>query len=120
MVEVACAGSGSHLLSASLDGLTAALAQAEVEVEEVAVLRVTINVMNHRKLRGEERLYFTRQLVNSSLREARAGTYRQDLIQRPWRVLLTRLLSMACSCCLYCTQEHLSRGGICHELGSPP
>lgn len=35
---------------------------------------------HHRKLLGEERLYFTRQLVNSSLREARAGTYRQDLI----------------------------------------
>lgn len=40
MVEVACAGSGSHLLSASLGGLTAALAQAEVEVEEVAVLEL--------------------------------------------------------------------------------
>lgn len=40
MVEVACAGSGSHLLSASLCGLTAALAQAEVEVEEVAVLEL--------------------------------------------------------------------------------
>jgi hypothetical protein len=29
----------------------------------------------------------------------RAGTWRQELMQRPWRVLLTDLHPMACSAC---------------------
>jgi hypothetical protein len=29
----------------------------------------------------------------------RAGTWRQELMQRPWRVLLTGFLPLACSAC---------------------
>jgi hypothetical protein len=33
----------------------------------------------------------------SSSKEVRAGTWRKELMQRPWRGLLTALLLMACS-----------------------
>ena len=41
----------------------------------------------------------------------RPGTWRQELMQRPWRVLLTGLLLMACSACSL-TEPRTSRPGM--------
>jgi hypothetical protein len=50
----------------------------------------------------EERVYsaYTSTLLFIT-KEVRTGTWRQELMQRTWRVLLTGLLPLACSaCCL--------------------
>jgi hypothetical protein len=41
--------------------------------------------------------WFTLLYHCSSLKEVRAGAWRQELMQRPWRMLLTGLFSMTCS-----------------------
>ena len=46
---------------------------------------------------------------------SRAGTWRQELMQRPWRVLLTGLLPMACSACSYRTQDDQPGDGTKHN-----
>jgi hypothetical protein len=56
---------------------------------------------------GEERVYSAHTSVSSLFiikgsqdrDSSRAGTWMQELMQRPWRVLLTGLLLMACSAC---------------------
>jgi hypothetical protein len=52
------------------------------------LVRANIAVMKHRDQRqvGEERVYLAYTLNPcSSLKEGRAGTWRQELMQRPWR-----------------------------------
>jgi len=69
------------------------------------LLWVTITVMKHhdQKQIGEERVCLVYTSILPSITEGsqdrnpnKAGTWRQELRQRPWRVLLTGLLSMAC------------------------
>ena len=52
----------------------------------------------------------------------RAGSWRQELMQRPWRVLLTNLLPMACSAC-FIKEPRINQprdGTTYNGLGPPP
>ena len=68
----------------------------------------TITVMKQccQKQGAQETIYLCYTSTSWSITEEcqgrnshRAGTWRQELMQRPWRVLLTGLLIMACSAC---------------------
>lgn len=55
---------------------------------------------HHDQSLGEERISVLQfSGSNSSLRDVRAGTWEQELVQRPWRVLLTDLFPVTCSVC---------------------
>lgn len=52
--------------------------------------------------------------------EFKARTWRQELTQRPWRMLLPSLLPVAPSACLSYNPDSLAQGGSTHSvLGSP-
>jgi hypothetical protein len=69
------------------------------------LVRVVIVVMTKRKLGRKGIMWLTLPHHFFSLKEVRAGTgiragtWRQELMQRPWRALLTGLFLMACSTC---------------------
>lgn len=74
----------------------------------VVLVRVSIAMMKHhdQKQIGEEMVYLaytsTPQFItkgSQSRNSHREGTWSQELLQKPWRVLLTDLLPMACSAC---------------------
>ena len=67
-------------------------------------LRVSVAVMKYhgQQQLWEEKVYFTLAFTIKSSQDrnsSRAGIWRQELMQRPWRVLLTGLLLMTCSTC---------------------
>jgi len=69
------------------------------------LVMVTIAVMKYcdQKQAGEKRVYLVALFITKGSQDKnsnRAGTWRQELMQRPWGVLLTGLLPMACSACL--------------------
>ena len=91
-------------------------------------LRDTIAVMKHhdQKQAGEERVYFHLAYTIISLEEVgtgtqnRAGTWRQDLIQRPWRgaaYWLALPLHPACSDCYLIELRTTSPGMIPPKMG---
>jgi hypothetical protein len=70
------------------------------------LVRVSIAAQNimPKKQVGEERVYsaYTSMLLfitkgSQDWNSHRVGTWRQELMQRPWRVLLTGLLPLTCS-----------------------
>jgi hypothetical protein len=89
-------------------------------------LRVCISVQNTmtKKQIGEERIYsaYTFTLLFTTNRNShRAGTWRQELMQRPWRDVTYRLASPGLlSLLFYRTQDYQPRDGPTHnELGPP-
>jgi hypothetical protein len=50
----------------------------------------------------------------------RAATWRQELIQRPWGMLLTGLLPLACSACFLIESRTTSPGMAPPKMGPPP
>jgi hypothetical protein len=69
----------------------------------------------------EERVCFMSQLSDNtpSLREVKAGTGRQKLEQRPWRLLAC--FPWLAQLAFLNTQDHQARSSIAHNgLGSPP
>jgi hypothetical protein len=72
------------------------------------LLRVSIALMKHCGQKPLEKVYFTSSITSQLIIEDRqgrnshrAGTWRQELTQKPWRVLLTGLLPMVCLDCFY-------------------
>jgi hypothetical protein len=81
------------------------------------------NTMNKKQV-GEERVYsaYTSTLLvitkgSQDWNSDRAGTWRQELMQRPWRVLLTGLLPLACSACCLIEPKTTSPGMAPPTLG---
>jgi hypothetical protein len=82
------------------------------------LVRVSIpaqNIMTKKQV-GEERVYsvytFTLLFITKGSQDRnshRAGTWRQELMQRPWRVLLTGFLLGLLSLLSYRTQDHQPR-----------
>ena len=76
----------------------------------VILVRVSIAVMKQHdqsSLGREGLIQLTLPHHCSSLKEDRAGTWRQELMQRPWRALLTGLLGLLS----YRSQDHQPRDG---------
>ena len=88
-------------------------------------LRVSVAVMKYhgQQQLWEEKVYFTLAFTIKSSQDrnsSRAGIWRQELMQRPWRVLLTGLLHMACFSLLsYRAQNHQPRDGPTHNGLAP-
>ena len=77
-------------------------------IRATVVVRVFIAVAKHHDERAswEERIYsaYTSTWLfitkgSQDRNSNRAGTWRQELMQKPWRVLLTGLLPLPCSAC---------------------
>ena len=68
----------------------------------------------------EERVYLTYSFILLFIMERSQGSNsnrRQELMQRPWKVLLTGLLSMACSACLLKKPRATSPGMALPTMG---
>ena len=70
---------------------------------------------------GEERVCLTYTSISLFVAKGqdrnsnRAGTWRQELMQRTWRVLLTGLLPLACSACFF-VNPRIYSGYLCVKL----
>ena len=88
-----------------------------MKLRQINVLvTVTIAAKKHGKQKqvGEERADFSPSSVltvhqSSEGRNSRTGSWRQEVMQSPRKLLLTGLLHMACSARPYRTQDHQSR-----------
>jgi hypothetical protein len=91
---------------------------------------VSIALVKHNspKQFGVERLYFSVQFKAQYIikgiqgqNSSREGTWREELMQRPWRTAINWLAPYGfLSLLSHSTQHHQTRGGITHsELGHP-
>jgi len=94
------------------------------------LVRVSIpaqNIMTKKQI-GEERVYsaYTSTLLfitkgSQDRNSHRAGTWRQELIQRPWKVAAYWLASPGLLSLLsYRTQDYQPRDGTTHNMLGPP
>ena len=69
-------------------------------------------------MKGLTSSYYSKPIIGGSQDRSscRAGTWRQELMQRSWGVLLTGLFSLLS----YRTQDHQPRGGPTHNGLGPP
>jgi hypothetical protein len=87
------------------------------------LISILTAVVKHRdqSVLGEERVYFILHLKSPSLGEAMAGTWRQELLKRPWRNAAYWLAPLGLPSLLsYRMQDHLPRSSITHNGLDPP
>ena len=92
-------------------------------IKPAVLVRVSTAAINHhdQKQAGQERVYlaYTSTVLfiiggSQDRNSNRAGNWKQELMQSPWRVLLTGLFPMACSACFLIELRTISAGMAPH------